>query len=73
MTRAAARATGVGEAIAVVGLGYVGLPVAVGMARAHGRVIGFDIDRRARGHAAAGIDATGEFAARRAGRPRSAL
>jgi UDP-N-acetyl-D-glucosamine/UDP-N-acetyl-D-galactosamine dehydrogenase len=30
--------------IAVVGLGYVGLPVAVGIARAHGSVVGFDID-----------------------------
>ena len=31
------------EKIAVLGLGYVGLPVAVGMARAHGSVVGFDI------------------------------
>ena len=31
------------EKIAVIGLGYVGLPVAVGMARAHGGVVGFDI------------------------------
>ena len=34
------------ERIAVIGLGYVGLPVAVGMARAHGDVVGFDIDAR---------------------------
>ena len=32
------------ENIAVIGLGYVGLPVAVGMARAHGAVVGFDVD-----------------------------
>ena len=32
------------EKIAVVGLGYVGLPVAVGMARAHAGVVGFDIN-----------------------------
>lgn len=31
------------ERFAVVGLGYVGLPVAVGLARAHGDVVGFDI------------------------------
>jgi len=34
------------EAIAVVGLGYVGLPVAVGMAHHFDRVIGFDIDEQ---------------------------
>jgi UDP-N-acetyl-D-galactosamine dehydrogenase len=50
-----------GERIAVVGLGYVGLPVAVGMARAHGRVIGFDLDRRRVAALRAGQDATREF------------
>lgn len=49
------------ETIAVVGLGYVGLPVAVGMARAHGRVVGFDIDRGRVAALARGDDATGEF------------
>ena len=57
----------------MIGLGYVGLPVAVGMARAHGRVVGFDIDagriaalrRRARCH--------GRVPARGAGRARPAL
>ena len=29
---------------AVIGLGYVGLPLAVGLARAGNRVIGFDVD-----------------------------
>jgi UDP-N-acetyl-D-galactosamine dehydrogenase len=51
----------VSERIAVVGLGYVGLPVAVGMARAHGRVIGFDIDGRRVEALQSGMDATGEF------------
>ncbi len=49
------------ERIAVIGLGYVGLPVAVGMARAHGRVIGFDIDRRRIEALKQGVDATGEI------------
>ena len=34
-----------GRRIAVIGLGYVGLPVAVAFAEAGSRVIGFDIDR----------------------------
>lgn len=62
MTRAAAKATGIGEAIAVVGLGYVGLPVAVGMARAHGRVTGFDIAAERVAMLRRGIDSTREFA-----------
>ena len=37
---------GHGRKIAVIGLGYVGLPVAVAFARAGFPVIGFDIDRR---------------------------
>ena len=32
--------------VAVVGLGYVGLPLALAMARKYGRVIGFDTDKR---------------------------
>src|SRR5471030_3085460 len=35
-----------GRKIAVIGLGYVGLPVAVAFARSGVPVIGFDIDRR---------------------------
>ncbi|MGB6343461.1 MAG: NAD(P)-binding domain-containing protein, partial [Xanthobacteraceae bacterium] len=31
--------------IAVIGLGYVGLPVAVAFARAGAAVIGFDVDK----------------------------
>ena len=34
-----------GRKIAVIGLGYVGLPVAVAFARSGAPVIGFDIDR----------------------------
>ncbi len=49
------------ERIAVIGLGYVGLPVAVGMARAHGRVVGFDLDRRRVAALRRGEDATREF------------
>jgi UDP-N-acetyl-D-galactosamine dehydrogenase len=52
-----------GERIAVIGLGYVGLPVAVGMARAHGRVVGFDIDRERVAALSLGHDATREFRA----------
>jgi UDP-N-acetyl-D-galactosamine dehydrogenase len=35
-----------GRKIAVIGLGYVGLPVAVAFARSGAPVIGFDVDRR---------------------------
>ena len=33
----------ISESIAVIGLGYVGLPVAVAFARQAGQVVGFDI------------------------------
>lgn len=47
------------SAVAVVGLGYVGLPLAVAFAR-HFKVIGFDLnDRRVR-ELASGLDRTGE-------------
>lgn len=49
------------ERIAVVGLGYVGLPVAAGMARAHGGVLGFDIDPVRVAALRGGEDATGEI------------
>ena len=51
------------ERIAVLGLGYVGLPVAVGLARAHGGVLGFDVDAGRVAALRRGEDATGEFAA----------
>ena len=47
------------SAVAVIGLGYVGLPLAVAFAR-HFKVIGFDLnDRRVR-ELASGLDRTGE-------------
>ena len=51
------------ETIAVVGLGYVGLPVAVGMARAHGEVVGFDVKPERVEALRRGEDVTGEFTA----------
>lgn len=54
------------ERYAVVGLGYVGLPVAAGFARAHaaeaGMVVGFDISAERIAALKAGKDATREFA-----------
>jgi UDP-N-acetyl-D-glucosamine/UDP-N-acetyl-D-galactosamine dehydrogenase len=47
-----------GRKIAVVGLGYVGLPVAVGFARSGASVVGFDIDDRRIGELQAGRDRT---------------
>ena len=48
------------ERIAVVGLGYVGLPVALGFARHFEGTIGFDIDAERIGQLSRGLDATGE-------------
>lgn len=48
--------------IAVIGLGYVGLPVAVGFARTGASVIGFDIDAGRIADIAAGHDRTREVA-----------
>jgi UDP-N-acetyl-D-glucosamine/UDP-N-acetyl-D-galactosamine dehydrogenase len=51
------------EKIAVIGLGYVGLPVAVGMARAHGPgVVGFDINIERVKALRSGNDVTRQFA-----------
>ena len=47
--------------VAVIGLGYVGLPVAVAMAARHGTVIAFDIDPVRIRELAAGYDRTGEI------------
>ena len=49
-----------GRRIAVIGLGYVGLPVAVAFARSGTPVIGFDIDRRRIEELRAGHDRTRE-------------
>ncbi len=50
--------------IAVIGLGYVGLPVAVAFARSGAPVIGFDIDRRRIDDLRCGIDMTREVEAK---------
>jgi UDP-N-acetyl-D-galactosamine dehydrogenase len=44
--------------IAVIGLGYVGLPVAVAFVRSGAPAIGFDINRKRIGDLRAGIDIT---------------
>ena len=51
-----------GRKIAVIGLGYVGLPVAIGFARTGATVIGFDIDTERVAEIAAGQDRTREVA-----------
>ena len=48
--------------IAVIGLGYVGLPVAVAFARAFPGVVGYDISKIRVEALRAGVDATGEIA-----------
>ena len=50
------------EKIAVIGLGYVGLPVAVAFAKAFSGVVGFDISKSRVAALHSGIDATGEIA-----------
>ncbi len=52
-----------GRNIAVIGLGYVGLPVAVSFARSGVPVVGFDIDQRRVAELAAGNDRTREVEA----------
>jgi UDP-N-acetyl-D-glucosamine/UDP-N-acetyl-D-galactosamine dehydrogenase len=49
-----------GRKIAVIGLGYVGLPVAVAFAAAGDDVVGFDIDANRIAELGQGIDRTGE-------------
>jgi UDP-N-acetyl-D-galactosamine dehydrogenase len=46
--------------IAVIGLGYVGLPVAVAFARSGAAVVGFDVDRNRIDELRAGVDRTRE-------------
>src|SRR6201988_3738373 len=46
--------------IAVIGLGYVGLPVAVAFAREGSSVVGFDIDKRRVRELNEGLDRTRE-------------
>ncbi len=49
-----------GRKVAVIGLGYVGLPVAAAFARSGGWVVGFDIDEGRVGELKAGHDRTRE-------------
>ena len=49
--------------ISVIGLGYVGLPVAVGFGRAGYQVLGFDIDARRIAELSGAYDRTGEVEA----------
>lgn len=49
------------EAIAVIGLGYVGLPVATALARQFPGTVGFDVDRNRIEALTRGHDATGEI------------
>lgn len=49
------------ERFAVIGLGYVGLPVALAFARRFHHVLGFDIDQRRIAALRAGDDVTGEI------------
>jgi len=51
-----------GRKLAVIGLGYVGLPVAVAFAQSGVLVIGFDIDRKRVEELRAGCDRTLEVA-----------
>lgn len=51
---------GHGRRIAVIGLGYVGLPVAVAFARAGVSVVGYDVDKRRIAELRAGEDRTRE-------------
>jgi UDP-N-acetyl-D-glucosamine/UDP-N-acetyl-D-galactosamine dehydrogenase len=51
------------ERIAIIGLGYVGLPVAVALARVFPGTIGFDISERRVAALREGIDHTGEITA----------
>lgn len=50
------------ERIAVVGLGYVGLPVALAIARHFPKTIGFDVNRRRVEDLCSGVDSTREVA-----------
>ncbi len=50
------------KVIAVVGLGYVGLPLSVEFGKAIGKVIGLDVKRQRVEELSHGIDATGEVA-----------
>ena len=52
-----------GRRIAIIGLGYVGLPVAVSFARSGATVVGFDVDPRRIAELRKGVDRTEEVEA----------
>lgn len=52
------------EKIAVIGLGYVGLPLLMGLARHFDHVVGFDVDKRRVEALTSGQDWTGEIDAK---------
>ncbi len=58
-----------GRRISVIGLGYVGLPVATAFAASGTPVVGFDIDARRIAELGKGYDRTGEVAPERLGLP----
>src|SRR5262245_28755215 len=62
-----------GRKISVIGLGYVGLPVAAAFARAGAATTGFDISTGRIAELRAGRDRTGEVAAADLCRPNLAL
>jgi len=49
--------------VAVIGLGYVGLPLAVALARRFAGSLGFDVDERRIASLRAGVDWSGQFSA----------
>ena len=51
-----------GTKIAIIGLGYVGLPLTVAFAKKNVSVIGFDINEKKVDSYLKGIDVTGELA-----------
>ncbi|MAZ76737.1 MAG: UDP-N-acetyl-D-galactosamine dehydrogenase [Micavibrio sp.] len=50
------------ENVAVIGLGYVGLPVAVSLSKNYGKIVGFDINAKRVQQLSDGIDTTNEVA-----------
>src|SRR5215470_14382515 len=63
-TQRGCKLTSHGRRIAVIGLGYVGLPVAVAFARSGAEIIGLDIDQQRIAELRKGYDRTGEVEAK---------
>ena len=47
--------------VSVIGLGYVGLPVAVAFSKVNYKVIGFDVDKKRIDELSSNFDKTGEI------------